>query len=187
MPLYCHIHYWYEVWACWKYLDESDSRSFSEGARVGLTYPTHVWYFHSLPTSSSLYYSNEAKVWSASLSKSSEAAIEEWIKGLLRGYITKECVPKTSTKIATIRPSSRGNRSPIHASTLYSIPPTKRRTYSSAVSGPTFKGCSCRSIRLASLSASLLNLSNATRSIAAKKTLNRSGESTHSRRSSRTL
>ena len=105
-------------WACWKYLDESDSRSFSEGARVRLTYLIHVWYFNSLPISASLCYSNEAKVSSASLSKRSEAAIEEWIKGRLRGYITKENLPKTSTKIATTRPSPGGDRSPIHASTL---------------------------------------------------------------------
>ena len=147
MPLFSHIHYWYEVWACWKYLDESDSRSFSEGARVRLTYPALTfgtstpYLFHRLSSNS-----NEAKVLSASLSKSSEAAIEEWIKGRLRGYITKANVPKTSTKIATIHPSPGGDRSPTHASTLYSIPPIGRRTHSSAVSGPTFKGCSCISI-----------------------------------------
>ena len=166
-------------WACWKYLDESDSRSFSEGARVRLTYLTHVWYFNSLPISASLCYSNKAKVSSASLSKRSEAAIEESIKRRLRGYITKENLPKTSTKIATIRPSPGGDRSPIHASTLKNIPPIGRRTHSSAVSRPTFKGCSCRSIRSASSSASLLNLSSVTRSIAAQKTLNSSEESTH--------
>ena len=105
-------------WACWKYLDESDSRSFPEEARVRLTYLSHVWYFNSLPISAYLYYSNEAKVSSASLSKRSEAAIEEWIKGRLRGYVTKENLPKTSTITATIRPSPGGDRSPIHASTL---------------------------------------------------------------------
>ena len=92
-------------------------------------------------------------------------------------------VPKTSTKTAIIRPSPRGDRDTMHASSAYSITQIARRTHSSAVSGPTFDGYSCRWIRSTSMPASLLNLSSTTRSIAAKNTLNSSGESTHSCRS----
>ena len=60
----------------------------------------------------------------------------------------------------------------MHASSAYSIPQIARRTHSSAVSGPTFDGCSCRWTRSASMSASLLNLSSTMRSIGAKNTLN---------------
>ena len=84
--------------------------------------------------------------------------------------------PKTSTKTATIRPSPRGDRDTMHASSAYNIPKIARRTCFSAVSGPIFDGCSCRCIRSASRPASLLDFSSATRSIAAKKRLNSSGE-----------
>ena len=79
--------------------------------------------------------------------------------------------------------SPRGDRDTVRASSAYSIPQIARRTHSSAVSGPTFDVCSCRWIIFASMPASLLNLSSTTRSIAAKNTLNNSGESTHPWRS----
>ena len=69
-------------------------------------------------------------------------------------------------------PSPRVDRDTMHASSAYSIPQIARRTHSSAVSGPTFDGCSCRWTRSASMPASLLNLSSTMRSIAAKNTLN---------------
>ena len=98
---------------------------------------------------------------------------------VLLSEMIKPNVPKTSTKTAIIRPSPRGDRDTMHASSAYNIPQIARRTDSSAVSGPTFDDCSCWWIRSASMPASLLNLYSATRSIAAKNTLNSSGESTH--------
>ena len=89
--------------------------------------------------------------------------------------MVKPNVPKASTKTATIRPSPRGDRDTMHASSAYSIPQIARRTHSSAVSGPTFDGCSCRWIRSASMHAFLLNFSSATKSIAAKNKLNSNG------------
>ena len=100
---------------------------------------------------------------------------------VLLSEMVRPNVPKTSTKTAIIRPSPRGDRDTMHASSAYSIPQIARRTHSSAISGPTFDGCSCRWMRFASMPASLLNLSinSTTRSIAANNTLNSSGESTH--------
>ena len=98
---------------------------------------------------------------------------------VLLSEMVRPNVPKTSTKTAIIRPSPRGDRDAMHASSAYSIPQIARRTHSSAVSGPPFDGYSCRWIRSACMSASLLNLTSTTRSIAAKNTLNSSGESTH--------
>ena len=83
--------------------------------------------------------------------------------------MVKRNVPKTSTKTAIIRPSPRGDRDTMHASSAYSTPQIARRTHFSDVSGPTFDGCSCRWIRSASMLASLLNISRTTRSITAKK------------------
>ena len=88
---------------------------------------------------------------------------------VLLSEMVRPNVLKTSTKTAIIRPSPRGVRDTMHASSAYSIPQIARRTHSSAVSGPTFDGCYCRWIRSASVPASLMNLSSTTRSIAAKK------------------
>ena len=104
------------------------------------------------------------------------------VVSVLLSEMVRPNVPKTSTKTAIIRPSLRGDRDTMHASSAYNIPQIARRTHSSAVSGATFDGCSCRGIISGSMPAFLLNLSSATRSIAAKKTLNGSGESTHARR-----
>ena len=93
---------------------------------------------------------------------------------VLLSELVKPNVPKTS-KTAIIRLSPRGDRDTMHASSVYNIPQIARRTHSSAVSGPTFDGCSCRWIRSTSMLASSLNLSNATRSIAAEKKMNSSG------------
>ena len=87
--------------------------------------------------------------------------------------------PETSTKTAIIRPSPRVDRDTMHASSAYSIPQIAHRTHSSAVSGPTFDGYTCRWTRSASMPASLLSLSSTMRSIAEKNTLNSSGGSTH--------
>ena len=78
---------------------------------------------------------------------------------VLLSEMVRPNMPKTSTKTAIIRPSPRGDRDTMHASSAYSIPQIARRTHSSAVPGPTFDGCSCRWIRSASMPASLLNLS----------------------------
>ena len=56
----------------------------------------------------------------------------------------KPNVPKDSTKTAIIRPSPRGDRDTMHASSAYSIPQIARDTHSSAVSGPIVDGFSCR-------------------------------------------
>ena len=93
---------------------------------------------------------------------------------VLLSEMVRPNAPKTSTKTAIIRPSPRVDRDTMHASSAYSIPQIARRTHSSAVSGPTFDGCSCRWTRSASMSASLLNLSSTMRSIAPKNTLNNS-------------
>ena len=98
---------------------------------------------------------------------------------VLLSEMVKPNVPKTSTKATITRPSPRGDRDTMHASSAYSIPQITRRTHFSVVSGPTFDGCSCRWIRPASMSASVLNLSGTTKRITAKNTLNSSGESTH--------
>ena len=95
---------------------------------------------------------------------------------VLLSEMVRPNAPKTSTKTAIIRPSPRVDRDTMHASSAYSIPQIARCTHSSAVSGPTSDGCSCRWTRPASMPASLLNLSSTMRSIAAKNTLNSSGE-----------
>ena len=102
---------------------------------------------------------------------------------VLLSEMVRPNAPKTSTKTAIIRPSPRVDCDTMHASSAYSIPQIARRTHSSAVSGPTFDGYSCRWTGSASMPASLLNLSSTMRSIVAKNTLNSSGESTHPCRS----
>ena len=68
------------------------------------------------------------------------------------------------------------DRDTMHASSAYKNPQIARRTHSSAISVLTFDDCSCRWIKSASMPASLLNLSSATRNIAPKKTSNSSGK-----------
>ena len=105
------------------------------------------------------------------------------VVSVLHSEMAKPNMPKTSTKTAIIRISPRGDHDTMHASSAYNVPQIARRTPSSAVSGPTFDGCSSRRIRSASIPASLLNASSATRSIATKNKLDSSGESTHPWRS----
>ena len=57
---------------------------------------------------------------------------------VLLSEIVRPNAPKTSAKTAIIRPSPRGDRDTMHASSAYITPQIARRTHSSAVSGPTF-------------------------------------------------
>ena len=63
------------------------------------------------------------------------------VVSVLLSEMVRPNVPKTLTKTAIIRPSPRGDRDTMHASSAYSTPQIARRTHSSAVSGPTFDGC----------------------------------------------
>ena len=49
---------------------------------------------------------------------------------------------KTSAKTATIRSDPRGDRDTMHVSSVYSTSHIAHHIQSSAVSGPTFDGCS---------------------------------------------
>ena len=63
---------------------------------------------------------------------------------MLLSEMVRPNVTKTSTKTAIIRPSPRGDRDTMHASSADSIPQIAQRTHSRTVSGPTFDGCFCR-------------------------------------------
>ena len=84
-------------------------------------------------------------------------------------------VPNTSTKTATMQPVRR----PRHDARATIIPHPKKNNalhVPALFQGPTFGRCSRRWVRSASLSASSLSLCYVMRSIAAKQTLNSSGE-----------